>query len=213
MKTHYLDREPESQWLLDRAGPPFNICWKAVGHPGPTYVDLGCSHPENKSLTALFRELGWRGLAIDANPDYAQDWADAGFGSHFVCAVLSDQPTARFVTHDNCFTSRISDLPENDHPEKWGIKSIEERSTVPLNHLLDVHEIGKIDLLTIDLEGHEFAVLKTLDFEKHSPAWIIAEYVTAEVGVDPRVAQFLTQEKGYEVMHLTGSNIIYRRRN
>jgi hypothetical protein len=195
--------EPESEWFVK------NTILTEGDHN--IYVDLGAAHPSNKSLTSFCRDLGWRGVAIDANPDYAKDWADAGFGSHFVCAVLSDQPTARFVTHENSFTSRISDLPENDHPERWGIKRIEGRATVPLEWILKEHEIGKIDLLTCDLEGHEFAVLQTLDWDKHQPSWVIAEYVTAGEGVDIRVAEMLL-EKGYEIVHLTGSNIIYRRK-
>lgn len=202
--------EPECEWLISpdarNIRPMFSLPSKNY-----VYVDLGAAHPSNKSLTSFCRDLGWRGLAIDGNPDYAKDWADAGFGSHFVCAVLSDQPTARFVTHDNCFTSRISDLPEHDHPEKWGIRRIEERSTISLNHLLEVHEIGKIDLLTCDLEGHEAKVLQTLDWQKHQPAWVIAEYVTAEVGVNVEVIQLLLG-KSYEIVHVTSSNMIFKRK-
>ncbi len=200
--------EPESEWLRNN----IVFCATTMGHkPDPVYVDLGASHPSNKSLTSFVRDLGWRGLAVDANPDYTNDWAAAGFGSHFVCAVLSDQPTARFVTHENSFTSRISDSPETDHPEQWGIKRIEERITVPLNALLEQHGIEKIDLLTIDVEGMEFSILQTLDLEKHQPAWIIAEYVTAGIGVDVRVADYLL-ERGYEIVKLFSSNIIYRRK-
>jgi hypothetical protein len=204
--------EPESHWLMGNDDPvfPFFSHPLKIADQVRTYVDLGCAHPYNKSLTSFVRELGWRGLAIDANLDYANDWAAAGFGSHFVCALLSDQPHARFVTHENSFTSRISEFPENDEPDKWGIKRIEERSTVPLNHLLDVHGIGHIDLLTIDLEGHEFAVLSTLDFEKHSPDWIVAEYVTQGDGTDPRLCQMLLR-KGYRVAHMTESNLIFQR--
>ncbi len=206
--------EPESQWLLDQEKdlifPFFHILVISAGEK-KTYVDLGCSHPFNKSLTAFVRDLGWSGLAIDGNQDYTNDWAAAGFGHHFVCAVLSDQPTARFVIHDNSFTSRISDSPESDHPEKWGIKRVEERQTVPLEWILTEHEIGRIDLLCVDLEGREFEVLQTLNWELHQPAWVIAEYVTAGAGVDIRVAELLLS-KGYQIVHLTSSNIIYRRK-
>lgn len=196
--------EEECEWLKNQV----NFDWKP---DEGVYIDLGAAHPKNQSLTAFCRDLGWTGLAVDANPDYQKDWEDAGFLHHFVCALLSDQPTARFITHENSFTSRISDLPENDHPEQWGIKRIEERITVPLNPLLEMHGIGKIDLLTIDLEGHEFAVLQTLDFKKHSPAWIITEYHTHGVGVDPRAANFLIG-KGYEIVHVTESNYILRKK-
>jgi len=201
---HY---EPESQFIWGQMSISPNLDCGGQG----VYVDLGCAHPINKSLTHFCRDFGWRGLAIDGNIDFAPEWLQYGYIHHFVCAVLSDQPTARFVVHENSFTSRISDLPENDHPEKWGIKRIEERSTVSLNHLLDVHDIGKIDLLCCDLEGHEFEVLKTLDWEKHSPAWVIAEYVTAGEDTDPRLCNFLL-ERGYEVVHMTQSNLIYRRK-
>lgn len=201
MSTH----EPESQFLIE-----YGLGSTPKTEMG-VYVDLGCAHPINKSLTHFCRDMGWNGLAIDANLDYANDWANAGFGRHFVCAVLSDRPMVRFATHDNAFTSRISDLPENDRPERWGIKSIEERRTRPLNHLLEIHGIGSINLLTIDLEGHEFAVLSTLDFERHSPAFIIAEYVAQGECVDPRVCQMLLA-RGYEVIHMTESNLIFRRK-
>jgi hypothetical protein len=196
--------EPESQFLIE-----YGLGSTPATEMG-VYVDLGCAGPVLKSLTHFCRVLGWPGLAIDANLDYANDWAAAGFGKHFVCAVLSDQPSARFVTHDNSFTSRISDLPEMDQPEKWGIKSIEVRATIPLEHLLDLHEIGKIDLLTVDLEGHELAVLKTLDWEKHSPAYVVAEFVTQGLGVDAEVGNFLIS-KGYTLIHMSSSNLIFRR--
>lgn len=199
--------EPESEWLLNNHSmdlSPLTGC-------GCVYVDLGCAHPINKSLTCWFREHHWTGISIDGNPDYANDWAAASYGRHFVCAVLSDQPTARFVIHDNAFTSRISDSPETDYPNQWGINRVEERSTIALNHLLDVHEIGKIDLLTVDLEGHEFAVLQTLDWQKHQPAWVIAEYVTTGAGVDSRLCNFLLG-LGYEVVHMTNSNLIFKRK-
>lgn len=195
--------EPESEWFIANT-----ICT-----PGDhnIYVDLGAAHPTNKSLTHLLRDLGWRGLAVDANPDYRADWEAAGFGDHFVCAVLSDASTVRFCTHENAFTSRISDFPEGDKPEKWGIKRITVEPARQINDLLNEHRIEKIDLLSIDLEGHEFAVLKTLDFERHSPAFIIAEFVTAGEGTDPRVCNFLLS-KGYEVVFMSESNLIYRRK-
>jgi len=202
--------EPESEWLLEQKEISV-LTGNFSCLPNAVYVDLGCSHPHNQSLTSFCRDLGWRGLAVDANPDYANDWAQAGFGQHFVCALLSDQPTARFVTHDNSFTSRISDLPEDDHPDQWGIKLIEERITVPLNALLETHGIGKIDLLTCDLEGHDLAVLKTLDWEKHQPSWVIAEYVTQGEGTNPEVFNFLLS-KGYEAVQMTRSNLIFRRK-
>jgi len=202
--------EPESEWFLLHSGlsVPFMLRSRLADEDF-VYVDLGCGHPTNKSLTSFVRDRRWRGVAVDGNAEYEKDWIEVGYGNHFCHALLSDQPRARFAIHDNAFTSRISESPETDHPERWGIKHIIERDTVPLNSILEQRGIGKIDLLTIDLEGHEFAVLNTLDFEKHSPLFIISEYVTQGESTDPRVCQMLLK-RGYEVVHMTESNIIFR---
>lgn len=198
--------EPESEWLIG-----YGLGCTPATERG-VYVDLGCSHPVNKSLTAFLRDFGWTGLAVDGNPDYQQDWINAGFSHHFAHAILSDQPRARFAIHDNAFTSRISSDVADDRPEIWGINRIVEDATTPLNALLELHNIERIDLLNIDLEGQEFAVLSTLDFNRHSPAFIISEFVTACEGIDCRGCNFLLS-KGYEVIHMTDSNLIFKRNN
>ncbi len=170
------------------------------------YVDLGAAHPIISSVTKFVRDLGWRGLGVDANGDYAHAWRAAGFGHHFVCALLSDQPIVRFVVHENSQTSRIT-----DDPGMGGVLRVENgRPSVPLNSILDQHRITNIDLLSVDLESHEFAVMQTLDWEKYAPSWIVAEYVTQGIGVDPRLCNSLL-EKGYQVVHMTQANLIFRR--
>lgn len=204
--------EPESEWFLLHSGLTIPLMLRSrLADEDFVYVDLGCGHPTNKSLTSFVRDRGWRGVAVDGNGDYEKDWIEAGYGSHFCHAILSNEPRVRFAIHENAFTSRISESPETDHPERWGINRIIESETLPLGHLLSRYKIGKIDLLTIDLEGHEFAVLNTLDFEKHSPLFIISEYVAQGEGTDPRVCQMLLQ-RGYEVVHMTEPNLIFRRK-
>lgn len=197
MKTY----EPESEFLRRR--PEF----QARG----IYVDLGCAHPINQSLTHFCRDLGWRGVAVDGNPLYRLEWINAGFEEHFVHALLSDTPTARFCIHDNSLTSRISDSPETDYPERWGIHSIGVWPTGDINEILKAKGIEKIDLLTCDLEGMEARVLATLDWEKYDPAFIIVEYVCAGEPNDPRVINRLLG-RGYELIQLFPSNAILRRK-
>lgn len=202
--------EPESNWLLDywiaKERMPITLPMSSA-----TYVDLGCAGPVNHSLTAFVRDLGWRGVAVDGNPLYRLEWVNAGFEGHFVSALLSDTPTARFCIHDNGLTSRISETPATDYPERWGIQSIGVWPTGDINQILRDKEIEKIDLLTVDLEGHEYRVLRTLDFERHSPAFVIVEYVCAGEPNDPRAVNLLL-EKGYEVIQMFPSNMILRRK-
>lgn len=213
-----MSYEPESVWLIehkDANGVSVGVPMFSRPDSERVYVDLGCAHPINKSLTHFCRDLGWRGVAVDGNMDYANDWGQM-FGwvsekNHFYLALLSDQPSARFCTHENAFTSRISDSPETDHPERWGIARINEIKTIPLEQILADRGIGNIDLLTCDLEGMEARVLRTLDWEKHQPVFVIVEYVTAGEGICCDAANLLI-EKGYELIQMFPSNLIFRRK-
>lgn len=200
-----MSYEPESQYIGNRFPEIL------IPNIQRTYVDLGCAHPVNKSLTALFRDCGWRGVAIDGNPDYEKDWIDAGFGDHFYSAILSDEPRARFAIHDNAFTSRLSPTIHHDRSDLWGITRIVEQDTVPVNQILAERGIEKIDLLCCDLEGAEARVLKTLDWEKHQPAFVIVEFITHGEGMDCEAVNYLLGI-GYEAIRMFPSNMILRRK-
>jgi len=51
-----------------------------------------------------------------------------------------------------------------------------------LDDLLATNGFPRLDLLSIDTEGHEMEVLRGIDLEKWQPAFIIAEEVNAEPG-------------------------------
>lgn len=197
--------EPESEYL--RAN--FPMFYGAVKEG--VYVDLGASHPTNASLTHFCRDLGWRGVAVDGNSDYGADWVDAGLEDHFYCAVLSDEPLARFVIHDNSFTSRISPSEETDHPERWGIKRIVEKNTVHINTLLQNRGIEHIDLLCCDLEGMDLRVLRTLDWRKHTPSFVIVEHTAASEPLNYKLINFLL-DGGYELLRKFPANAIFKRK-
>lgn len=159
------------------------------------YVDVGCYHPKIASNTAHFRELGWSGVAIDANPHMAKEWAD--YPGVFVNALIGNGEPAKYqVNYDQPGWSRVG--------------SGEVTPTRTLESILSERGIGKIDLLSIDLEGQEFAALQSLDLEKHQPQIIIAEFDTGGMGKDFRVLEYLLQRE-YIAMHMTEANIIYRR--
>jgi hypothetical protein len=159
------------------------------------YVDIGCAYPDHNSNTSFLRQMGWKGIAIDGNPAYAPDWAGR---SEFVCAVLSDSPDAAFeICVENPAMSRITGRGSNH--------------TVNLNDLLE-SEVA-IDFLSIDIEGHEFDVLNTLNWNLWQPDIIVAEYATLQpdgktVKLDYRVRDMLLAT-GYREIHRTVANIVY----
>ena len=62
-------------------------------------------------------------------------------------------------------------------PEAGPQENIIKKQTTTLTEILDHHlEKGQvIDLLSIDTEGHDLAVLKSLDLGKYKPGFIVIE--------------------------------------
>lgn len=160
-----------------------------------TYVDIGCGHPfEFGSNTAFLRDRGWHGVNVDGDPRYIKDWKD--IKDPFVCAVISPYPTVTFYFHPNePYLSRVS-------------KHGKEKAAMRLETLLYANDIQKIDFLSIDVEGHEYDLLKSLDFGKHDPTIIIVEYNTRDIGEDDRIKPFL-ESKGYTMRYKTTPNMIF----
>jgi len=161
------------------------------------YVDCGCYHPRIGSNTAHWRDRGWTGIAIDGNASLAAAWEKHAPTAKFICALVGDGTAQRYeVNRDNPGWSKTG--------------AGEETPTRTLESIVTEHGIGKIDLLSIDLEGMEFEALMTLDLAKHEPTVIVAEYDTQGIGKDFRVMEYLVRGD-YVAVHMTEANIIYKR--
>lgn len=68
---------------------------------------------------------------------------------------------------------------------------------VTLRTLLHDHGIAHFDVLQIDAEGHDFAILRQLDFSRHRPAIINLEIVNLPV-VEQADCQTLLRGQGYD---------------
>ena len=82
---------------------------------------------------------------------------------------------------------------------------------LPLTSLLDeVNAPLAFDLLSLDVEGNEMAVLRGLDFQKYQPKWMLVETRGKEIG------DYLSDhchEEAYKLSEHDGyTDILYRRR-
>jgi hypothetical protein len=157
------------------------------------YVDVGAGSPGHKSNTAWLRGLGWTGLAIDAHGEWADQWETG-----FIQAIIHTAPKVNFDWNLSMpYLSRVS-----THGA--------EVETHRLDELLFLHRVEKLGFLSIDVEGQETEVLKSLSlFPAHNwPPFIISEYNTDGIGEDFSARDYLS-ERGYKVIHQTIANLIY----
>lgn len=148
--------------------------------PGPwgTYVDVGSHHPHEGSNTYGLYLRGWRGLTIDANPVFAADYVRwRPHEPHLVAGVAEVPGTMTYHVFDHSVYNTLSDQRAADLAND----SIVARTTVPvatrpLGEMVDEH-LGTtpIDLLSVDCEGLDLEVIRSLDVTRRRPTVIIME--------------------------------------
>lgn len=161
------------------------------------YVDVGAAWPDRYSQTAFLRELGWKGLAIDANPAYREFWE--GVPAEFVCAVVSDEPEINFLIE-----------PSNAQVSRKHATGIPV-TTRRLDDILDERGVTKVDFLAVDVEDHELNVVKSIDLERFGVNIIVAEFNSEHAGQNFSLMNYLVGTQSYRVMHLSSNNAVYYR--
>jgi FkbM family methyltransferase len=140
------------------------------------FVDVGANHYREGSKTYyLESRLGWSGIAIEPQRQYAEEYAKFRPRTKFFPFFASDvsNATARLYV--------VKDLPMIASSDKEFVKQFatpdEEREvpTIALSDLLDAEGIRKIDFLSMDIELHEPIALKGFDIDRFKPSLVCIE--------------------------------------
>jgi len=96
-------------------------------------------------------------------------------------------------------------LPELIEMRPFADRMIEEEvECITFDQLIEKHNVKKVDLLAIDVEGMDYAILRTFPFDKMKPQRII--YEVKHLSQDDKQASLLfIQERGYtEISEIKG---------
>jgi FkbM family methyltransferase len=180
----------------------------------PTYLDIGAYEPISSNNTYLFYQRGARGVLVEPTPVYVEKLKATRPGD----TVLGVGIGVTDATEMDFFV--MSEPQQNTfdraHAEKFvrekGYK-IEKVLKIPLvniNRVMAEHFGGSApDYLSIDAEGFEFAIAKTIDFKRFRPKVICIEtLVAATLEHNPKVTEFMAKN-GYEVRGMTYPNTLF----
>lgn len=182
------------------------------------YVDVGAHHPVRFSNTYFFYKKGWRGINIDATPGSMSlfKWLrrrdvnlELGIGPAkgsltFYCF---DEPAL------NTLSKQVAD--ERASGGRYKIKKEVIVPILPLSEVLSQHLPSgqKIDFLSVDVEGMDEVVLRSNDWSRFRPVYVLAEDSNFEMGAQNGetvgVYQFLT-EQGYALVAKTQRTLIFK---
>ena len=174
------------------------------------YVDVGSYHPIHRNNTMLLYKKGWEGINIDissfsiklfnylrprdTNLNLAISEHEGNVEMYFQKKLSQLSTTNKFIAEKN-FQGKIK------------TKKIQSET---LTTILDrsKYKNKKIDLLDIDVEGKDFEVLRSLNFDKYSPTLICIELITKE---DERINNFLEQKNYKKIWQGIFSHIFIKK--
>ena len=139
------------------------------------YVDVGAHHPHRLSNTHLLYLRGWWGINVDPNRAAIDAFEiERPSDVNLCCAVGTTGGTARLYAYDEPALNTLSDA------RAAVVGPAAHEILVPvrtLNDILAEHLPPRqsIDLLSIDVEGLDLAILQSLDFEHYRPRLICVE--------------------------------------
>jgi FkbM family methyltransferase len=145
--------------------------------PG-VYVDVGCHDPIRCSNTLSLYLHGWRGINIDANPRLIERFKAVRRRDIAVCAVISDQEREMtFHEFDDELVSTVSEEVLPQWQSKWRKRGERLVRTRTLESVLreNLEPTVDIGLLSVDVEGHDLAVLRSVDLNVFRPKLIVVE--------------------------------------
>jgi FkbM family methyltransferase len=144
-----------------------------------TCVEVGGYDGVTGSNTYYFEKLGWRCLLIEPMPDFCRRIRENRHCDVVEMAASNTTGEAVFYVADSVETlsTMEAETQRLDRINKQGGREL-KKITVKTARLTDIllsKGMKDIDFLTIDVEGHEMAVLQGLSFDIISPRIVIIE--------------------------------------
>lgn len=174
----------------------------AIGLTRPRYIDIGAYDPIFGNNTYLLYLSGGRGLLVEPNPAYAQRLKSVRPGDTVLTAGIgvTDATEADYYVMAadqlNTFSKEQADELQAKHRGRM-LQRVIKLPLVNVNKALrENFPSGGPDLFSIDVEGLDYDILKTLDFERFRPAVFCVE--TSELGngaVNEAVLELMRQKR------------------
>lgn len=180
------------------------------------YVDVGAFHPRQFSNTYALYARGWRGINIDGNPGSMDLFRVLRARDLNVETLVSDEAgVIDFASWG------MSSENSADPGQMAGVAKQEGRepvyyklNAVRLDEILDrfAPKNTEIDLLSVDVEGMDLKVLKSLSWEKYRPTIVLVESYGGNIleVIQSDIYGFMIA-KGYELVSWYHRSLIFKK--
>ncbi len=171
------------------------------------YVDIGAHHPYRFSNTYYFYRIGWRGINIDANPQSIELFNKyRKRDSNLNLAIGLSKRIMKYYMFNEPALNTFDELlaKERNNSGIYKIIEVKEVEVYPLKDVLEkfLPKGQEIDFMNIDVEGLDFEVIQSNDWNKYRPKVLLVEILpshTVEKLIDNEIYKYL-KNIGYNLL-------------
>ena len=189
--------------------------FNALNIQTPTYLDIGAHHPSFLNNTKLFYDNGSSGVNIEPDPSLITAFwkkrprdinLNIGIGdkTDVLPFYVMSVPTLNTFSEEEAKTI--------EHGGNIKIKQVINMSILDVNDILKNYFSLPPDLISIDVEGLDLAILRNLDFSLYRPKVICVETITfSEIRQGKKITEIasLMEYNGYFSYADTNINTIF----
>ncbi len=218
----YYERYTKKSYSLSNVDLIIDYLFKNINKG--VYIDLGCNHPIKFNNTYLLYKRGWSGINIDSDFDSIKLFNKFRSNDFNVRNIVSDDESVKklYYYHKRSALNTLSKDLVDSRTSKPS-KIIEEKS-VTLNKIIEdsPYHNSKINLLSVDIENHEFEALKYFNFLKYKVDVLVVESTDTsqkKLEMYNQSIDFITKSKvynlivknGYKLINLIHSDLVFVR--
>lgn len=208
---HFYSQFGQDRYLFEN--------WFKDTHCG-TFIEIGAHDGISFSNTYFFeKNLGWHGICVEPIPSVFERLKKNRQGICIQGCISNFSGPAKFleVVANNIHVQMLSGLIEKYDPkhveriqreiaEAGGASKVIDVMCYTFKELIEEHNLTHINYLSIDTEGGEFDILKSIDFTK-----IIIDFISVEDNYNNSAIQRWLEAQGYKFLEKLGVDIIFQR--
>jgi FkbM family methyltransferase len=205
-----------------QVGEDLQIAYYLGRGEGVHYIDVGCLWPIQHSNSYYFYERGGRGLCLDANPEVADEFAAKRPRDVFLNRAIGlERASLTYYMHENPVFNTLSDeraersrRKSRTRPGRRRVREISVPVTtldeaVAASNAVEILD-GRLDFLSVDVEGLEEEVLQSFGFNLLRPTLVVVEHLrTSPEAPDGSAIARLLRSRGYWIAGYSGHDLYF----
>lgn len=157
----------------------YNLFFKNQPIKNGFFIELGAYDGIFASNTKFFEDhLGFNGILIEPIPSAYKKLKRNRSNCITYNNIITTKKDVSFI--GDSLTAGVKDTMSDSHKNNWGLNNLTEYKieTNRIDSIVKENDIKYIDFFSIDVEGGELEVLKTIDWR--IPIWLILIELTPE---------------------------------